>query len=99
MKYQFGKYSLTKGGYPVCYRKNGNRHFGSLHILYQLEPSETDRHFVQVRQWLTAEGEYSDLVVEHGQVENNELQTEMEVVPFHFTAEQALDLINGRKAE
>jgi hypothetical protein len=35
----------------------------------------------------TAEGEYSDLVVEHGDVENEELKTAMEVVPFHFTAE------------
>jgi hypothetical protein len=38
-------------------------------------------------------------LVEHGIVEHDELQTETEVIPFHFTAEQALDLINGREGE
>jgi hypothetical protein len=78
---------------------NGHSHLGALHILFQQEPSADDERFVQVRQWLTVDGDHADLVVEHGNVEGDELLTQIDVVPFHFTAEQALDLINGRKGE
>ncbi|MGB3717172.1 MAG: hypothetical protein WA996_22350, partial [Candidatus Promineifilaceae bacterium] len=81
-------------------RENGNRHLGSLHFLYQQEPSGTDIHFVQVRQWLTAEDEYSDFVGAHGQTdEMGDLQTEIEALSFFLSTEQALERINGRKGK
>ena len=57
----------------MCYEKNGNRHLGSLHILYQKEPTTDDGKFVQVRQWLTAEGEYGDLIVEQELLQDDDL--------------------------
>ena len=59
------------------------------------------RRFIEIRQWLAAEGEYSDLIVEQGLLQDDDLQTETMVVPFHYTAEQALDSLNGndRKGE
>ena len=54
----------------MCNGDNGNQHLGSLHILYQQEPTTDDERFVQVRQWLTVEGDYSDLVVEHGRTDD-----------------------------
>ncbi|HSG15653.1 MAG TPA: hypothetical protein VLE70_04950 [Anaerolineae bacterium] len=50
-------------------------------------------------QWLTAEGGYSDLIFEQGLLQDDDLQTETMVMPFHYTADQSLDLINGRKGE
>ncbi len=83
----------------MCYEMNGNRHLGSLHILYRQRPTELDRRFIEIRQWLTAEGEYSDLIVEQGLLQDDDLQTQTMVVPFHYSAEQALDSINGRKGQ
>jgi hypothetical protein len=53
------------------------------------------------RQWLSPEGEYSDLIVEQGLLQDDDLQTETMVMPFHYSAEQALDSlnVNGRKGE
>jgi hypothetical protein len=48
---------------------------------------------------LTAEGDYSDLIVEQGLLQDDDLQTETTVMPFHYTAKQALDSLNGRKGE
>ena len=82
------------------YEMNGNRHLGSLHIHYQNEPATDDGKFVQVRQWLTAEGDYSHLVVEPGRLdESGDLATEIEVLPFLLSTEEALERINGRKGE
>jgi len=81
--------------------QNGHRHLGALHILYQQQPTDLDRRFIEIRQWLTAEGEYSDLMVEQGLLQDDDLQTETMVMPFHYTAEQALNSLNGivRKGE
>ena len=59
------------------------------------------RRFIEIRQWLAAEGEYSDLIVEQGLLQDDDLQTETMVMPFHYSAEQALDSLNGsgRKGE
>ena len=47
-----------------------------------------------------AEGEYSDLIVEHGRLNNSgELLTEVKLVPFFLSTEEALESINGRKGE
>jgi hypothetical protein len=46
--------------------ENGHRHLGALHILCQQEPDERDRRFIEIRQWLTADGGHSDLIVERG---------------------------------
>jgi len=51
-----------------------------------------------VRQWLTAEGEYSDLVVEHGYLEGEELITQTIVVLIHVSVDEALGLI-GESAQ
>ena len=83
----------------MCYEKNGNRHLGVLHILYQQQPSDLDRRFIEIRQWLTAEGDYSDLIVEQDLLQDEDLQTETKVMPFHYSADQALDSINGRKGK
>ncbi len=84
----------------MCYEMNRNRHLGSLHILYQKEPTTDDGKFVQVRQWLTVEGDYSDLVFEHGRTdETGDLATEIEVLPFFLTTEEALERINCRKGQ
>ena len=85
----------------MCNGQNGHRHLGALHILYHQQPTDLDRRFFEIRQWLAAEGEYSDLIVEQGLLQDDDLQTETMVMPFHYTAEQALDSINGngRKGE
>ena len=40
----------------MCNIQNGHRHLGALHILYQQQPTVLDRRFIEIRQWLTAEG-------------------------------------------
>jgi hypothetical protein len=82
----------------MCNGQNGHRHLGALHILYQQQPTDLDRRFIEIRQWLTAEGDYSDLIVEQGLLQDDDLQTKTTVMPFHYSAEQALDWISGRKA-
>jgi hypothetical protein len=52
---------------------------------------------LEIRQRLTAEDDYSDLIVEQGLLIDDDLQTETMVLPFHFTVVQALDSMNGRK--
>jgi hypothetical protein len=49
--------------------------------------------------WLTAEGEYSDLIVEQGLLQDDDLQTETLVMPFHYTVDQALESVNNRKGQ
>lgn len=84
----------------MCNGENGHRHLGALHILYQQQPTELDRRFIEIRQWLTVEGEHSDLIVEHGRLnDSGELLTEVKVVPFFLSTEEALDSINGRKGK
>jgi len=46
-----------------------------------------------------AKGEYSDLVVEQGLLQDDDLQTETMVVPFHYSVDQALESVNGRKGK
>ena len=38
----------------MCNGENGYRHLGALHILYQQQPTELNRRFIEIRQWLTA---------------------------------------------
>ena len=84
----------------MCNGENGHRHLGALHILYQQQPTDLDRRFIEIRQWLTAEGNYSDPIVEHGRVDKSgDLLTEVKVVPFFLSMEEALESINGRKGE
>jgi hypothetical protein len=67
---------MSEGDYTMCNGQNGYRHLGSLHILYRQQPTELDRRFIEIRQWLTAEGEYSDLIVEQGLLKDDDLHTE-----------------------
>ena len=84
----------------MCNGENGHRHLGALHILYQQQPTDLDRRFIEIRQWLTAEGDYSDLIVEHGRMDNSgELLTDVKVVPFFLSTEEALESVNGRKGK
>ena len=85
----------------MCNGENGHQHLGALHILYQQEPTEIDRRFIEIRQWLTADGDHSDLIVEQGLLQDDDLQTQTRVMPFHYSVDQALDSLNGngRKGE
>lgn len=80
----------------MCNGENGYRHLGSLHILYQQQPTVLDRRFIEIRLWLTVEGDYSDLIVEQGLLQDDDLQTQTMVMPFHYSAEQVLDMVYGR---
>ena len=46
--------------------ENRHSHLVSLQILYQQQSTELDRRFIEVHQWLTADGGHSDLIVEQG---------------------------------
>ena len=83
----------------MCNGEKCYQHLGALHILYQQVPTELDRRFIEIRQWLTAEGDHSDLIVKQGLLQNDDLQTETMVMPFHYSAEQVLESVNGRKGE
>jgi hypothetical protein len=83
----------------MCNGENGHRHLGSLHILYQQVPTELDRRFIEIRQWLTVEGEYSDLIVEQGLLKDDDLKTESIVMPFLYSTEQALESVIGMKGK
>ena len=48
---------------------------------------------------LTAAGDHSDLIVEQGLLLDDDLQTETMVMPFHYSVEQVLESINGRKGQ
>ncbi len=63
----------------------------SLKVLYSELPIQPDDCFVQIRQWETADGESSDLIVEYGRLdETGDLQTECQVLPFFMTVREAL---------
>jgi hypothetical protein len=85
----------------MCNGQNGHRHLGALHILYHQQPTDLDRRFIEIRQWLTADADYGDLIVEQGLLQDDDLLTETMVVPFHYSADQALESLNGsgRKGE
>jgi hypothetical protein len=68
----------------MCNGQNGHRHLGALHILYQQQPTDLDRRFIEIRQWLTAEGEYSDLIVEQGLLQDGELWTGIHPRPVRY---------------
>jgi len=46
-----------------------------------------------------ANGDHSDLIVEQGLLKDDDLQTETMVMPFHYSVDQALDSLNGRKGK
>ena len=46
-----------------------------------------------------AEGEYSDLVVEQGLLQDDDLKTESLVMLFRYSVDQALERINSRKGK
>jgi len=89
----------SQGGNIIFNGENGYRYLGSLHILYQQQPTELDRHIIQIRHWLAAEGEYSDLIVEQGLLQNEDLQTDSFVMPFHYSTDQALESVISQKGQ
>jgi hypothetical protein len=48
---------------------------------------------------LTADGDHSDVIMEQDLLQNEDLQTGSFVMPFHYSAEQVLESVNGRKGE
>ena len=65
-----------------------------LTVLYTLEPQDVGDPFIEVRRWETISGEYSELIVETGYVdETGELQTNCQVLPFHLSINQVLHSI------
>lgn len=62
-----------------------------LKILYSEQPQRSGDLFVEIRQWETADGANSDLIVEHGQLNAaGELETECEVMPFFMSVRAVL---------
>ena len=68
------------------------------HILYQQQPTDLDRRYIEICQWLTVEGDYSDLIVEQGIVQDDDdLHTDSRVLPSCLSVKQALSEVKGRK--
>lgn len=65
-----------------------------LKVLYGDYPECEGDSFVEIRQWETADGNNSDLIVEHGQLdEAGELQTQCRVMPFFLTVREVLETV------
>ncbi len=70
---------------------NSNSHVATLKILYEETPIKSGDDFIQIRQWETAVGENSELIVERGQLdEAGDLQTESQVMPFYMSVQDVL---------
>ncbi len=70
----------------------------SLTVLSVHRLNGEDKQFIEVRQWQSFSGEHCELVVEHGEVNDRDvLLTQIEVVPFFLSTEEALESVNGRK--
>ncbi len=44
-----GRHSTRQGDSTMCSGQNGHRHLGALHILYQQQPTDLDRRFIEIR--------------------------------------------------
>lgn len=65
-----------------------------LNILYSEEPVRVGDRFLQIRQWVTPSGEYSDLIVETGRLQpNDDLETECRVMPFYNTVADVISTL------
>lgn len=65
-----------------------------LKVLYAEYPEYEGDSFVEIRQWETADGNSSDMVVEYGHLdEEGELQTRCEVVAFFLSVREALAIV------
>ena len=57
-------------------------------VLYSQEPTADSDSFVELRRWDSST--HAELILEHGALVAGELATEVAVLPFHFTPEEAL---------
>ena len=65
-----------------------------LKVLYLEQPHQSGDPFVEIRQWETADGINSDLIVEHGQLNAaGELETECQVMPFFMSVREVLVMV------
>ncbi len=50
---------------------------------------------------MTADGDHSDVIIEQDLLQNEDLQTESFIIPFHYTVDQVLESLSGygRKGE
>lgn len=63
----------------------------TLQILYSEVPVNPGDPFIEIRQWQTAVGEQTELIVEHGNLdEAGELQTQCQVMPFFLSVREVL---------
>ncbi|MCO5191434.1 MAG: hypothetical protein M9941_10325 [Anaerolineae bacterium] len=61
-------------------------HTATLHILYAEHPVAPGDHFVEIRQWQASGDDYTELVIETGQLnEDGDLITTCHVLPYYFT--------------
>ena len=65
---------------------------------FQHEPATDGERFVQVRQGLVVQGNFSDLTIEHSRLEGDEPLTGVRAIPFFMDRYQVLDVITGRWA-
>lgn len=65
-----------------------------LTVLYAEHPQQVGDPFVEVRQWKLIGQDDTDLIVEHGQLnQDGELQTECQVMPFFMTVREVLKIV------
>lgn len=65
-------------------------------MLHAEHPEKSGDCFVEIRQWETADGKQIELVVEHGQMDLfGEVITSCTVMPFYFTVQEVLELLNS----
>ena len=70
---------------------NQKPHIASLSILYSETPKKTGDVFVEIRQWETFDSEQQELIVEYGRLlDDGDLQTQTQVVPFYQTIKEVL---------
>jgi hypothetical protein len=68
-----------------------NQQVATLKVLYEETPQKPGESFVQIRQWETAVGDNSELIVEYGQLDLfGDLHTECQVMPFHMSIREIL---------
>ena len=72
---------------------NNHNQVAMLNVLYSKQPNGNSGRFLEVRRWETPYGEHAELVVEHGTLVGEELETKCLVMPFHLSTHEALQLI------
>lgn len=74
---------------------NNNQQIATLQILYSEQPQFPGDRFLQVRKWETSNGEQTDLIIEHGHLDDmGDLYTQCQIVPFYMALPEVLAQID-----